>query len=52
MLMLALGDSITYGYGATSPERSFVKLLQKQLEAWTNHIAPASEARLDFQATE
>lgn len=30
MLMLALGDSITYGYGATTPEHSFAKLLQKQ----------------------
>lgn len=30
MLMLALGDSITYGYGASTPEESFPKLLQKQ----------------------
>ncbi|WAH37429.1 SGNH/GDSL hydrolase family protein [Alicyclobacillus dauci] len=30
MLMLALGDSITYGYGATSPEQSYVRLLTQQ----------------------
>lgn len=30
MLMLALGDSITYGYGATTPEQSFIQLLHKQ----------------------
>ncbi|GMA64108.1 spore germination lipase LipC [Alicyclobacillus fastidiosus] len=31
MLMLALGDSITYGYGATSPELSYAERLRKQL---------------------
>lgn len=30
MLMLALGDSITYGYGATAPEHSYAKRLQKE----------------------
>lgn len=30
MLMLALGDSITYGYGSTSPEKSFPQLLRRQ----------------------
>lgn len=30
MLMLALGDSITYGYGATAPDYSYAKRLQKQ----------------------
>lgn len=30
MLMLALGDSITYGYGATVPENSYVQRLKVQ----------------------
>lgn len=35
MLMLALGDSITYGYGTTSPEHSYAQRLKRQFARGT-----------------
>ncbi|EPZ45941.1 hypothetical protein N007_07960 [Alicyclobacillus acidoterrestris ATCC 49025] len=43
MLMLALGDSITYGYGATSPDLSYPERLRK-------HLARNARVSLHVQA--